>query len=91
MAYTAQKKEQVKELIERYTNEYLERYTQADVIKKAEDAMEDNQSSIAVADAVYDYMYTTNKADIVISTAVKQCIPASVLFLLRQDIIKILN
>ena len=91
MAYTNQKKASVKEAIEQYTDDYLERYTQADVIKQAEDAMTENKTAIQVADAVYDYLYANNKGDIVISTALQQCMPGDVMLLLRQEIISILK
>ena len=91
MAYTNQKKASVKEAIEQYTDDYLERYTQADVIKQAEDAMTENKTAIQVADAVYDYLYANNKGDIVISTALQQCMPGDVMLLLRQEIISILS
>ena len=91
MAYTAQNKADVKEAIEQYTDDYLERFTQADVIKQADDAMTANKTAIQVADAVYDYLYANNKGDIVISTALKQCMPGDVMLLLRQEIISILS
>jgi hypothetical protein len=91
MAYTNQKKTSVKEAIERYTNDYLDRYTQADVIKQAEDAMNDSKTAIEVANAVYDYVYANNCSNIVISTALQQCMHKSVLIILRQDIIGILK
>jgi hypothetical protein len=91
MAYTNQKKTSVKEVIERYTNDYLDRYTQADVIKQAEDAMNDSKTAIEVANAVYDYIYANNCSNIVISTALQQCMPKDVLIILRQDIIGILK
>lgn len=91
MAYTDQKKASVKEAIEQYTDDYLERYTQADVIKQAEDAMTENKTAVQVADAVYDYLYANNKGDIVISTALQQCMPGDVMLLLRQEIISILS
>lgn len=91
MAYTDQKKTAVKAVIERYTNDYLERYTQADVVKQAEDAMTANKTVIEVADAVYDYVYTNNCDNIVISTALQQCMPKDVLLVLRQEIINILK
>ena len=91
MAYTDKKKASVKEVIEQYTNEYLERYTQADVIKKATDAMDANKTAIEVADAVYDYVYANNSDNIVISTALQQCMPKDVLLVLRQEIIKTLK
>jgi len=91
MAYSNQKKTSVKETIEQYTNDYLERFSQADVIKQANDAMTANKSAIEVADAVYDYLYEKNKADIVISTALKQCMPNDIMLILRQEIIRILK
>lgn len=91
MAYTDQKKASVKEVIEQYTNDYFDRYTQATVVKQAEDAMTANKSAIDVADAVYDYVYTNNCDNIVISTALQQCIPKNILLVLRQEIINILK
>ena len=91
MAYSKAKKDSVIEIIEQYTNEYLERYTQADVIKKATDAMDDSKTAIQVADAVYDYVYANNIDNIVISTALQQCMPKDVLLVLRQEIIKTLK
>lgn len=91
MAYTNQKKASVKEAIEQYTGDYLERFTQADVIKQAEEAMNANKTGIEVADAVYDYLYEHNKDNIVISTALPQCMPGDVILILRQEIISILK
>ena len=91
MSYTDQKKASVVEAIERFTGEYLERYTQADVIKQATDAMDDNKTAIEVADAVYDYVYANNCDNIVISTALPQCMPKDILLVLRQEIISILK
>ena len=91
MAYTDQKKASVQEAIEQYTDEYLERYTQADVIKQADDAMADNKTAIEVADAVYDYIYTNNCDSITISTALQQCMPKDILLILHQEIIKLLS
>jgi hypothetical protein len=91
MAYTDQKKASVKEAIEQYTGDYLERFTQADVIKQANDAMTANKTAIEVADAVYDYLYMNNKADIATSIAVQQCMPGDVMLILRQEIISILK
>lgn len=91
MAYTNQKKAAVKAAIERYTNDYLERYTQADVIKQADDAMAENKTAIEVANAVYDYIYVNNSDNITISTALQQCMPKYILLVLRQEIIGILS
>ena len=91
MAYTNDEKASVKEAIEQYTDDYLDRYTQADVIKQAEDAMTANKTAIEVADAVYDYVYANNCDNVVISTSIQQCMPKDVLIILRQDIISILN
>lgn len=91
MAYSKDKQTSVKDIITSYTNEYLDNYTQADVLKQATDAMTVNKAAIEVADAVYDYVYANNCDNIVISTAIKQCIPKDVLLLLRQEIIKILK
>lgn len=91
MAYSAKQKADVKAAIEQYTNEYLERYTQADVIKQADDAMTANKTKIEVADAVYDYVYANNSDNIVISTALPQCMPKDILLVLRQEIISILS
>ena len=91
MAYSKAKKNSVTQVIEQYTNEYLERYTQADVIKKATDAMDNNATAIQVADAVYDYVYANNSDNIVISTALPQCMPKDILLVLRQEIISILS
>ena len=91
MSYTNDDKNSVVETIESYTDEYLDRYTQADVIKKAKDAMDNNDSAIEVADAVYDYVYANNSDNIVISTAIQQCMPKDILLVLRQEIIKLLS
>lgn len=91
MAYSAKQKADVKAAIEQYTNEYLERYTQADVIKQADGAMTANKTKIEVADAVYDYVYANNSDNIVISTALPQCMPKDILLVLRQEIISILS
>lgn len=53
--------------------------------------MNANKTGIEVADAVYDYLYEHNKADIVISTALPQCMPGNVMLILRQEIISILK
>lgn len=91
MAYTNKQKTDVTSVIENYTSNYLERFTQADVIKQAINAMNDNKTDIQVADAVYDYLYTHNKADITISTALQQCMPGDVMLILRQEILNTLK
>lgn len=91
MAYTAKQKKDVKDVIVKYTDQYLERYTQDTVIKKAEAAMDDNKTAIQVADAVYDYVYENNKDNILISTALPQCMPGDVLLIIRQEIINLLK
>jgi hypothetical protein len=91
MSYTSKQKEDVKDVIAKYTDQYLERYTQDTVIKKAEAAMDDNKTAIQVADAVYDYVYENNKDNILISTALPQCMPGDVLLIIRQEIINILK
>ena len=65
--------------------------TAADIIKLANDAMDDNKTAIEVADAVYDYLYENSKGDIVTSIALKQCMPGDVMLLLRQAIFSILK
>ena len=91
MSYTSKQKEDVKDVIAKYTDNYLERYTQDTVIKKAEDAMNDNKTAIQVADAVYDYVYENNKDNILISTALPQCMPGDILLIIRQEIINLLK
>lgn len=91
MAYTDQKKASVVEAINQFTDDYLDRYIQADIIKLANDAMDDNKTAIEVADAVYDYLYENSKGDIVTSIALKQCMPGDVMLLLRQAIFSILK
>lgn len=91
MAYTAKQKKDVKDVIVKYTDQYLERYTQDTVIKKAEAAIDDNKTAIQVADAVYDYVYENNKDNILISTALPQCMPGDVLLIIRQEIINVLK
>ena len=91
MSYTSKQKEDVKNVIAKYTDNYLERYTQDTVIKKAEDAMNDNKTAIQVADAVYDYVYENNKDNILISTALPQCMPGDILLIIRQEIINLLK
>ena len=91
MSYTSKQKEDVKDVIAKYTDNYLERYTQDTVIKKAEDAMNNNKTAIQVADAVYDYVYENNKDNILISTALPQCMPGDILLIIRQEIINLLK
>ena len=53
--------------------------------------MAQNKTAIEVSDVVYDYVYTNNCDNIVISTAIQQCMPKDVLLILRQEIINILK
>lgn len=91
MAISKEKQTKVVDTIKSYTNDYLDNYTQADVIKKATDAMAKNKTAIEVSDVVYDYVYANNCDNIVISTAIQQCMPKDVLLILRQEIINILK
>lgn len=91
MSYTNKNKTDVENAIKQYTDEYLERFTQDNVIKQATDAMDANKTAIQVADAVYDYVYVNNSDSITISTALQQCMPKDVLLILRNEIINILN
>ena len=91
MSYTSKNKTDVENIIEEYTEDYLERFTRNDVIKQATDAMNANKTAIQVADAVYDYVYTKNSDNITISTSLQQCMPKDILLILRQEIISILN
>ena len=92
MAYTTKQKNDVKDIIETYTNDYLDRYCQADVIKQASDAMEANKSKTSVANTVFDYIHEKYEGDnIVYATALQQCMPKDIMLILRQEIISILT
>ena len=91
MAYTTKNKEDAVELVEQYTGEYLDRYIQDTAIEKLKDAMDDNDTAVEVADVVYDYIYNNFSDNIVISTAIKQCMPKDILLILRQEIINLLK
>lgn len=91
MAYTNKKKASVKEAIEQHTNDYLDRYVQADVIKQAEDAMTANKTAIQVADAVFDYLYVHNQGTAAESAGLKNCMTKDIMYIVRQDIISILS
>lgn len=90
-SYTNKQKEDIKNLIDQYTEEYLEVYSRADVKKQAIDAMTAGKTKIKVADSVYDYLYEKHKGSVVISAALNTCIPGDVMLLLRQEIIKLLS
>ena len=91
MAYSKEAKAKVISAIERLTGEHLDRYIQDSIIKVANKAMEEKDSAIQVADAVYDYMYEKVQDNIVIDTACQQCIPKNVTILLRHEIINALK
>lgn len=91
MSYTNKQKTDVKDIILSYSEKYIERFSQQDIVNKAEEAMDNNETSIKVADAVYDYVYENHCGDIVISTAINQCMPKDVLLIMRQEIIKALT
>ena len=91
MSYTAKNKQDAQALVEQYTNDYLDRYIQDSAIKKLTDAMDDNDTAIEIADSVYDYLYDGFSDNIVISTAIKQCMPRDVLLVLRQELINLLK
>ena len=91
MAYTSKNKADVKEAIENNTNDYLDRFIQADVVKQADDAMTANKSAIQVADAVFDYLYTHNQGTAAESAGLKNCMTKDTMYILRQEIISILS
>lgn len=91
MSYTDAQTKKIEDTIRLHTKSYLGTYEIITLVKQAKEAMKANKKPVEVADAVYNYLYTNNKGDIVISTALKQCMPGDVMLLLRQEIISILK
>lgn len=92
MNYPKNKITAVNNLIDKYTNEYLDNYCKADIEQIATISMENGLSPIEVANKVYDF--TKNKyADnnIVYAVSIKQIMPTNILLILRQEIIKLLK
>ncbi len=91
MSYTSKQKSDVSDIILAYSDKYLEGFIQQDAVNKANESMDNNETAIKVADAVYDYIYENHCANIVISTAINQCMPKDVLLIMRQKIIETLT
>ena len=92
MNYPKNKITAVNNLIDKYTNEYLDNYCKADIEQIAAISMENGLSPIEVANKVYDFTkskYADN--NIVYTVSIKQIMPTNILLVLRQEIIKLLK
>lgn len=92
MNYPKNKITAVNNLIDKYTDEYLDNYCKADIEQIAAISMENGLSPIEVANKVYDFAkskYADN--NIVYAVSIKQIMPTNILLVLRQEIIKLLK
>ena len=92
MAFANNKQEELLELIDDATSEYLDVYIRSSLKSIAK--VEMNKASATaqdVADAIFDEILLRYSGDITMALACKQIFPKTCLPALRNDIIKFLN
>ena len=90
-SYTDAKKTNVKELIDKYTQDTLDNYVRAAIKDVGITKMNEGASAIEVADAIYDCMNKSFSGDAYMAAACKQICPKSILLVLRNEIITVLK
>lgn len=90
-SYTNEKKQIVRDLIDKYTQDALDNYIR-DIVKETGIAkMNEGASAIDVADAVFDCINNKFTGDFYMATVCKQICPKNVLLVLRNEIITALK
>lgn len=84
--------EKVSELIDKYTEEYLDSYIRATAKEKAGKALKTNgHTPETVADTVFDYIHNNHSGNAVMANICQQICPKPILYLMRNDIIAALK
>ena len=90
-SYTDKKITAVEEIIDKFTQDTLDTYVRATVKNAAKSKIKEGASATNVADAVFDYINKNFVGNTYTAIACQQICPKTVLYVLRNEIIKTLS
>ena len=90
-SYTDKKVTAVEEIIDKFTQDTLDNYVRATIKSAAKSKMTEGASATEVADAVFDYINKNFVGNTYTAISCQQICPKTVLYVLRNEIIKTLS